>query len=331
MKHSNISIFVAHIGCSHTCSFCNQHNISGHSDIPTGEDVKKACEKALDEVKDRANTEIAFFGGSFTAIDRSYMTELLEAAAEYVGNDKFEGIRISTRPDYIDDEVLTLLKEYGVSAIELGAQSMSDEVLSSNGRGHTAEDVRKASALIKSYGFELGLQMMVGLYKSTEALEYMTMSEIIALHPDTVRIYPTVVLKDTELGELYQSGEYELYGFDKAVEICANMLYMFEFMGIRVIKLGLHASEMVEGNAVAGFYHPAFRELCESRIFRKSIENAIAGRKGNFVVGVSPNSVSKAIGQKRANVEYFQALGAALRIAADEGLNGYCISIKEVN
>lgn len=331
MRHSNISVFVPHVGCHNMCSFCNQHSISGSKIIPTGDDVREICRKALDEVPDRNNTEIAFFGGSFTAIDRDYMTELLSAASEFVGDGGFSGIRISTRPDRIDEEILATLKNYGVTAIELGAQSMSDEVLSANNRGHTSDDVRKASALIKSYGFELGLQMMVGLYKSTEALEYLTMSEIIALHPDTARIYPTVVIEGTALAELYQSGKYELYDFDKAVGICSGIMYMFEFAGIKVIRVGLHASDEVDGKAIAGFYHPAFRELCEGEIFRKAIDNALSGKRGKYEIGVSRNSVSKAIGQNKRNIAYFASIGKNIKIIPDDRLAGYGISIKEVN
>ena len=330
MKHSNISIFVAHIGCPNMCSFCNQHSISGSRMVPSGDDVRRICSSALEEVPCRENTEIAFFGGSFTAIERNYMTELLSVAAEFVGNGKFSGIRISTRPDCIDEEILGLLKSYGVTAIELGAQSMSDEVLSANNRGHTAEDVRRASRLIKSHGFELGLQMMVGLYKSTESLEYMTMSEFIAIHPDTVRIYPTVVIEGTALAELYQSGKYNLYNFDKAVEICSGILYMFEFVGIRVIRVGLHASDEVDGKAIAGFYHPAFRELCEGEIFRRTIDNALSGKVGRFEIAVARKSVSKAVGQNKRNIGYFSSVGKEIKIIPDDRLSGYGISIKEV-
>ncbi len=330
MKHSNVAIFIPHVGCPHLCSFCNQRNISGENSIPTGEDVKNICFSAINEITDKSNAEIAFFGGSFTAVNRTYMIELLSAASEFVGKGKFKGIRISTRPDYIDDEVLYILKKYGVTSIELGAQSMSDRVLEANERGHSAEDVRKASLLIKEHGFELGLQMMVGLYQSTESDDYYTMCEIIALRPDTVRIYPVVVLKDTQLGELYQSGIYKLYDFDKAVEICANMLYMFEFMGIKVIRLGLHASKDVSENAIAGFYHDSFREICESRIFRMKINSLLKEEKGEFFIDVPKGALSKAIGQKKSNVEFFKKNGLNICFKENSGLHGYSVSIKEV-
>ena len=179
MKKGNISIFVPHNGCPQQCSFCNQKTITGQAYQPTAKDVDEAVQKALR--KKGYEFEIAFFGGSFTAIDRAYMTELLDAAEPYVKSGAVKGIRISTRPDYIDDEILTLLKAKGVTAIELGAQSMDDEVLSANMRGHTAEDVVNASTLIKSYGFELGLQMMTGLYLDTDEKDIETARKIIEL------------------------------------------------------------------------------------------------------------------------------------------------------
>lgn len=331
MKHSNISIFIPHMGCPHFCSFCDQRNISGEKRTPRGEDVKRICSSAMEEISEKSNTEIAFFGGSFTAISRNYMTELLSAANEFVGKGKFKGIRISTRPDYIDDEVLIILKKYGVTSIELGAQSMSDKVLIANERGHDAEDVRRAALLIKKHGFELGLQMMVGLYQSTESDDYFTMCEIVALKPDTVRIYPVVVLENTKLCELYQRGEYKLYDFDKAVEICSNMLYIFEFMGIRVIRLGLHASKEISRNAVAGFYHDSFRELCESRIFRAKIMALLDGTHKKVEIYIPKGALSKAIGQKRSNIEYFRKKGFDISFNENPELNGYCVLVKEVN
>ena len=300
MKHSNIAIFVPHVGCPNMCSFCNQHSISGEEDLPTAEKVAQICEQAMREVANKGNTEIAFFGGSFTAIERGYMLELLRSASKFVGKDGFKGIRISTRPDYIDEEVLELLKSYGVTAIELGAQSMIDEVLLANNRGHCAEDVVNASRLIKKHGFELGLQMMVGLYKSTTEFEYETMSKVAELKPETVRIYPVVVLNGTRLAELYKKGEYKLYSFDEVIKICADMLCFFEDIGIKVIRMGLHASETVELGIVAGFYHPAFKEIVESRIYRNKIEDIInKSSKDCYNIYVNAGSISKALGHKK--------------------------------
>lgn len=324
MRHSNISVFVPHIGCPNMCSFCNQHAISGAESAPTARDVHRICTQAMVEIRDTENTEIAFFGGSFTAIPRDYMEELLEAAQEFIGPGKFKGIRISTRPDCIGREILGLLKSYGVTSIELGAQSMDDEVLEANNRGHSAEDVESASSLIREYGFELGLQMMVGLYKSTRSCELETMERIIKIHPDTVRIYPTVVLSGTKLSELYNSGEYRLMSFDMVVEICAQMLLEFDRAGIKIIKCGLHASDGVEGEQIAGYYHPAFRELCESRIYRTEMERLIAENPADYYTfAVNPKCISKAVGQKKSNQEYFRKAGITVQIIGDDSIPPY--------
>lgn len=327
------------------CSFCNQHTISGAEKSPTADEVFKICEKALNEVRSPENAEIAFFGGSFTAIPRDYMVSLLETAYKFVGDGKFYGIRVSTRPDCIDREVLDILKKYGVTAIELGAQSMNDEVLEANKRGHTAEDVYRASSLIKEYGFELGLQVMVGLYKSHFAEECQTMESVIEIHPDTVRIYPTVILKGTELADLYESGEYvplKRKGKMKAVvSIVSMMLRCFEREHIEVIKCGLHASEFVERDMVGGFYHPAFREICESNIYREEMVKIICGEldtrrgfigmcdnKKDFTFAVNPSCISKAVGQKKSNVIYFKDRGINIKIVGDVNISKYRVELR---
>jgi len=330
MAHNNVSIFVAHVGCPNLCSFCNQHTISGNQSAPTVEEVRATCLKAFNQIEDKSSTEIAFFGGSFTAIERSYMVALLDCVQEYIGKDGFLGVRISTRPDCITSEILDILKEYHVTTIELGCQSMKDDVLSANRRGHTAQDVYNSCELIKSYGFELGLQMMVGLYTSTILDEYYTMNEIIKLNPNTVRIYPTVVLKGTHLDGLRQSGEYNPYDLDTMVNICADFLTQFSKHNINVIKCGLHASELVESEMTGGYYHPAFRELCESRIYRNIIEKIIKENenKSNNVYNVSVSSryISMAIGQKKSNIVYFKDKGIIVSILGVDNLNKYdCI------
>lgn len=331
MKHSNISIFIPHIGCPHRCSFCDQRTISGAEKIPHGDDVREICEKALAEVKSPENTEIAFFGGSFTAIPRAYMTELLEAAYSFVGEGKFKGIRLSTRPDCIDREVLAILKKYGVTSIELGAQSMSNKVLKANQRGHSADDVKNAAKLIREFGFELGLQMMVGLYKSDMADEFETLDKIAAIRPDMVRIYPVVILDGTKLGELYKSGEYSTFSFDEVTEFAAIAMMKFEYEGIKVIKCGLHASEFVERDMLGGFYHPAFRELCESNIYRRKMEELIAYKTKSgldFVFAVNSTCISKAMGHKKSNVEYFKNQGINIKIVGDENIPKYQVELR---
>ncbi len=304
MKKGNISIFVPHNGCPQQCSFCNQKTITGQAYQPTAKDVDEAVQKALR--KKGYEFEIAFFGGSFTAIDRGYMTELLDAAEHYVKSGAVKGIRISTRPDYIDDEILTLLKAKGVTAIELGAQSMDDEVLSANMRGHTAEDVVNASKLIKSYGFELGLQMMTGLYLDTDEKDIETARKIIELKPATVRIYPTVVLKGTYLEELYDGKIYRPPAVDDAAALCTKLLPMFEEEKIKVIRLGLHSSEEIKKNMVAGAFHPAFGEIVQSRFM---LNKVLEYPPGSYEIFVSPKTVSKLKGNQKRNVYFLMENG----------------------
>ena len=326
-KHSNIALFIPHNGCPHACSFCDQREITGQAYQPDAADVAasvQTAEKSLGSAL--KNAEIAFFGGSFTAIDRAYMTELLQAAAPYVKSSRVAGIRISTRPDAIDDEILTLLKEYGVTAIELGAQSMCDDVLSMNHRGHTVQHVVDASRLIRQYGFSLGLQMMTGLYGSSPDKDRATARAIAALSPDTVRIYPTVVMKGTQLYELYRSGAYRPQGTEEAVELCAELLEFFELHHIAVIRLGLHDSDSLRENMAAGAYHPAFRELCESEIMYRHAVEALKKRgitEGMVDFYVNPKSVSRFIGQKRKNLVRLNALGITAIVRQDYSMEKY--------
>ncbi len=302
MKHANIALFVPHNGCPHTCSFCNQRTISGESVQPTPEDVTRVLAEDMERRSgDFRGRELAFFGGSFTAIDRDYMVSLLEAAQPFIGKN-IEGIRCSTRPDCIDGEVLSLLKGYGVTAIELGAQSMDDRVLALNERGHTAAHVEEASRLIRGQGIELGLQMMTGLYGDTDEGAVDTARRLAELQPATVRIYPTVVLEGTTLARLYRSGEYVPQTLEQAVELCATLLEIFAERGIRVIRLGLHASDDVERNRLAGAYHPALRELCEARIYLRRMAGMAAADPAIRGFAVNPKELSKALGQRRSNI-----------------------------
>ncbi|MBR1553778.1 MAG: radical SAM protein [Oscillospiraceae bacterium] len=334
-KHKNISIFIPHAGCPYQCSFCNQRTITAQETLPHAEDVKRICSQALAEMPDSSDTEIAFFGGSFTAIPQGYMLELLESAQEFIGEGKFSGIRISTRPDCISREILEILKSYHVTAIELGAQSMSNRVLQANRRGHTAEQVVKSAKLIQKYGFELGLQVMFGLYQSTWSDELETGWQIRDLHPDTVRIYPVVILKDTRLAEYYQSGYYQLFPFEEAVAFIGQQMMQYQETGIRVIKCGLHASEFVEKDMLAGYYHPAFRELCENHIYLQKINSQIVdalNRKQNppEVFAVRPDCISKAIGQKRSNLHCLESrYGIKIKIIGDDNLKLYEIKSAE--
>ena len=334
VKKGNIAIFVPHNGCPHRCSFCDQRSITGVKYQPTASDVDKAVETAL-SAKKQYDLEIAFFGGSFTAIDRDYMISLLKAAKRHIESGAVKGIRLSTRPDAIDGETLDILEYYGVTAIELGAQSLCEEVLKANLRGHTAGDVEAASRLIKERGFSLGLQMMTGLYKSTPERDIYTAEKIIELCPDTVRIYPTVTLKGTLLGELYLSGEYVPMTLEQSVELCAILLEKFRQHSIEVIRLGLHYSEELVGGMLYNNYHPAFRELCEGRImldkFNKQLSlSGLEGEK-NITAYVHLSCVSKLSGHRRVNTEALKAQGITLRIKPDNNAEPFDIRLEALN
>lgn len=329
MKHANISLFVPHMGCPHQCSFCNQKTISGSVKELTPTDVKETLEKAVSDNNEPQNTEIAFFGGSFTAIPRDYMISLLEVAKPFVDKGFFGGIRISTRPDAIDEDILGILKEYKVTAIELGAQSTDEEVLRLNHRGHTKEDIINASTLIKSKGFSLGLQMMTGLLGDSDEKSLNTCEDIIKLKPDTVRIYPTIVLEGTELGELYKSNQYAPQSLDNAVELSAKLLQKFRDNNINVIRLGLHSGGNVEDGFLSGPYHPAFGELCESRIYLERAKELLKNShtKGAVTLFVNPREVSKMTGQKGCNKKILSEYGYQVAIKGDESLAKYEIKI----
>ena len=320
-RHANLAFFVPHLGCPHQCVFCDQKSISGQQKAPTAEEVTKTCSRFLPG--NGSETEIAFFGGSFTAIDRALMTELLEAAYPFVREGRVSGIRISTRPDAIDGEILDILKNYGVTSVELGAQSMSDEVLRLNGRGHDSESVVSASGLIKEAGFSLGLQMMVGMYGAADPASEAgyTARRLADLGPDTVRIYPTIVVEGTALAALCRAGRYVPLELEQAVDITASLIEMFRSRDIDVIRTGLHYEESLVDSMIAGPYHPAFGELCESRIFRNAME--IQLREGdNAEVRCEPRLLSQVTGQKKSNIEYFRSRGIGIRVIPDEGVKG---------
>lgn len=327
MKHINVSLFVPHLGCPNSCIFCNQKTISGKCGTLTAEEIISAAETAAKTPHDINNSEIAFFGGSFTAIEREKMIFFLQTAKPYIGT-YFGGIRISTRPDCINEEILGILKSYGVTAIELGAQSMCEDVLKKNERGHTPGDTGNAARLIKEYGFSLGLQMMTGLYGSDEEKDRYTAEEFIRLKPDTVRIYPTVVLENTKLEQLYKENIYQPPELFDSVKLCAELLMRFHENGIKVIRLGLHSGGNVEEGFVAGVYHPAFRELCEGEIYKKIIEEKIAFCEDTDIrVLVASGEISKANGHKGVNREYFRKKGKNIKVLGDSTLGQYNVII----
>ena len=307
-----IPIFVPHLGCPNDCVFCNQKSISGQKKNITKDEVKNIIDNYLKNIKDNENEkEIAFFGGSFTGIEEEKQEELLSIAYEYVKSGKVNSIRISTRPDYINKQILKRLKKYKVKTIELGVQSANNYVLEKAQRGHTFEDVKKASKLIRLYGFKLGHQMMVGLPESTEEDEINTAKALIKLKPKMVRIYPVLVIKGTKLEKDYEEGKYTPLTLARAIETCKKLVRMFADKKIDIIRVGLqNTDEITDPNdknseVVAGPYHPAFRQLVESEMWYDVIVEKI--KKLNVKVRkveitVNPIDSNNVIGHKKQNV-----------------------------
>lgn len=332
MKHVNIALFVVHKGCPHMCSFCNQRSISGSQKDITPDDVHSAAQTAIATLSEReaAGGEIAFFGGSFTMVERDYMISLLRAAYEYIEKGIFKGIRISTRPDGISDEICTILKNYGVTAVELGAQSLDERVLALNERGHTAKQVEDACRMLKKYGFEVGLQMMTGLYGSKDADSLETAEKIVALAPDTVRIYPTVVIKGTKLHDLMLKGEFIPKGINETADLCAKLIPMLENAGIKVIRVGLHSGGGVEEGFAGGAYHPALREICEGRIYYNNALSELQKQpKGKYILCVNPKEISKMTGQKKENLTKLREMGYDCTVSVCDGLPKYGVEIRK--
>ena len=311
-KEYIIPIFVPHLGCPHACVFCNQTKISGEKRSITAKDVKETIEYYLSNFKEENKyVEVAFFGGSFTAIDVEKQKELLGAAYEYIEKGKVQSIRISTRPDAINKEILKMLKKYNVKTIELGVQSANNYILNISKRGHTFEDVKKASKLIRWYGFVLGHQMMVGLPESTRLDEVNTAKALIKLKPKIVRIYPVLVIKDTKLEEMLENGEYMPLSVVQAVERCKEVAELFNKKKIKIIRIGLQNTDEItdpedkNSEVVAGPYHPAFRQLVESAMWYDAIVSKIkkVNAKVKLVeIKANPDDVNNIIGHKKENV-----------------------------
>lgn len=316
VKHRNIPIFIPHLGCPNMCVFCNQRSISGKQ-IFRKESVVREIDEALETIPSDCDVEIAYFGGSFTGIDRDLMIYLLEVAKGYVdrqrpGKAKISGIRMSTRPDYITEEIIRVLSCYPVKTVELGLQSMDDDVLKASKRGHDAKTAKRACEMVKKAGYELIGQMMIGLPGSTLEKELMTAEKICEMGADGVRIYPTVTFYDTELAEMAERGEYKMLGIDDAVFRSKEVLKVFNANGVECIRLGLCSSDNL-GDAdkvKGGANHPALGELVQGELVYDQLremlmclaeKESLEGK--SFSVSVYKGELSRAIGQNGRNRE----------------------------
>ena len=311
-KEYIIPVFVPHLGCTKCCTFCNQRKISGELKQVTPKDVTDTINYYLSNFKDENNyVEVAFFGGSFTAIDKKIQEELLSSVQPFIKEGKVDSIRLSTRPDAIDKDILKMLKKYNVKTIELGVQSTNDYILEKCKRGHSFEDVKKASKLIKWKGFRLGHQMMVGLPDSSEKDDLQTAKDIVKLKPKMVRIYPVLVIKGTELEDEYNKGEYTPLNVTQAVERSKEAVKLFRKHNIEVIRTGLQNTDTItnpedkDSEVIAGPYHPAFGQLVEDAIWYDRIVEEIKKINAKIVkveILANKENINNIVGHKKENI-----------------------------
>jgi histone acetyltransferase (RNA polymerase elongator complex component) len=323
-SHYIIPVFIPESACPNRCIFCNQRFISGAAKAPDAEETRSIIEKYLQSIPSSAEQiEIGFFGGNFTGIPIYQQKQYLQMANEYYQQKKIHAVRLSTRPDYIDEERLSLLKEFHVQTIELGAQSMDDEVLQKCGRGHTAKNIMDASALIRSFGFNLGLQMMIGLPGDTPEKNINTAKKIIELGADNTRIYPLLVIKDTALQQMFHHGEYLPLTLDEAVEQTKKVYLLFEQAGVNILRVGLHPSEgLINGeNIIAGPFHVSFRELVLTSIWKDLLLPYMKSQSQQGIrISVSSEEFNFAIGYDGTNKKQLQKFYKKVHFVRDEKL-----------
>ncbi len=317
-----IPIFIPHEGCKNDCAFCNQRHISGKDKAPSIKDTEEIINEYLSYQNGFAE-QIAFFGGSFTGIDISKQNEYLSLAKKYIENGNVKSIRLSTRPDYIDEDTVKRLKDFGVKNIELGAQSMDDEVLLLSNRGHTKRDVCVASEIINKHNVTLGLQMMTGLMGDSKEKCISTAHEFVALGAKETRIYPTIVLKNTMLEKLYHSSKYTPQTVEEAVNTCADLYKYFTRNKVEILRIGLYDSPSLKENYVAGPYHASFGEIVKSRVIRREIEKSLI----SDVVSVRANKkyISKIKGNKCENIAYFKERNITVNVIEDNSIDSFII------
>lgn len=296
-------------GCPNRCVYCNERITAGnHPDRITEDLFRKIVDRHLESLSaEPEHIQIAFYGGNFTGMDRNYQRELLEYADSYIARGSVGSIRISTRPDYIDGKRIDLLKQYPVTTVEIGAQSMDNDVLRLSRRGHSSDDVKYATKLLMEHGFETGLHLMIGLPGDTEERFHYTVEEVIQLRPHMVRLHPTVVFRNTPLAEAYTMGEYEPLDMDRAVDLCKYALRAFESVDIAVIRVGLQMTAQMEteGSIVAGPYHPAFRSLVEGSILLEMASHLLRAARADSpecIVRLNPKDVSDFRGLNNQNM-----------------------------
>ncbi len=319
MKHYNIPIFIPELACPNRCIYCNQRHISGQLQAVKPEEIKQIIEQHLATFICPSEVELAFFGGSFTGIDEKDMLTYLQIVQPYIEQGEIKSIRISTRPDYINEKILDILQQYNVKDIELGAQSLNEEVLAFAKRGHTVKDVENASQLIKSYGFSLGLQMMIGLPLDTVEKSKETAKKILELGAESTRIYPTLVINNTDLADLYRQNKYKALSLDEAVDWTTEIYKIFSQSSIKILRIGLHPSEaLINGTELlAGPFHVSFKELVLTKIWQEKFEKLPINTK---TILVNPKEINYAIGYNSKNKQLLQKKFPYLKFISDSNV-----------
>ncbi len=332
-QRATIPLFIPEEACPHRCVFCNQHSITGKSRAPSTEQVKDTIEGHMATLKDIPHVEVAFFGGSFTGLPTAQQKAYLNVVRSYIEHGTIHSIRVSTRPDYINDGILDLLKTSHVQTIELGAQSLDEEVLKLCGRGHTVADVESAAALINKYNFDLGLQMMTGLPGDTPEKSEYTARRIIELKAKNTRIYPTLVVKDTALARMWGNGHYIAMTIEEAIRFSLKPYLLFEDAGVEIIRVGLHPSEgfLSGSDLMAGPFHVAFRELLLTAVYAELYSNIRREEKQKMITLLVPqNELRYAIGHGTSNKktlkEYFRYINYIPIIKIDNPLSARAVS-----
>ena len=325
-----LPIFIPHAGCPHQCVFCNQRTISGQKTAALP-GAKAQIQRWLQWLRPSKANEAAFYGGSFTGLDMDLQKQLLALTDELLEQGIIGSVRLSTRPDYINTKVLSLLREHGVELVELGVQSLDDAVLQRAERGHTVEAVYTAHKLLKEYGFKTGIQLMVGMPGQDFASVQDTAARVAQLRPDIARIYPLLVIKDTPLAHSYEQGAFVPLSLEEAVEQSAYLYKTLTQAGIKVIRIGLQPDEELcaAGNIVAGPFHPAMGELVKSRVLRHHftpmLQELVDSGAGGVIFHCPRRYESKLRGLKNSNMQYWQQQFPHLEIhlmpSSGEGIN----------
>lgn len=325
MRHYNIPIFIPELACPNRCIYCNQQNISGQLFLPSKEEIIEKINSHLLSFKRPYIAEVAFFGGNFTGIEIEKQINYLEIVQPYIQNKDIESIRISTRPDYINKDILDILKQYNVKTIELGAQSLCQDVLDFSERGHSVEDVEKAAKLINDNGFELGLQMMIGLPLDTLEKSIFTANKIIHLGAQSTRIYPTLVIEDTKLAQLYKNGIYKSLSLEDAVDWCSKIYPIFHENNITILRVGLHPSEALinSKDLVAGAFHVSFRELVLTKIWEEKLLAIESNNSKSIIISVCSKSINQAIGYYSQNKNLLKNRFKAVKFKSDNNLKEF--------